>query len=201
MIAAAVAIVAVGASWLLMKGRLLRPPYPPAGQAYARVLGCEEEAFNFGEVVPNAIYRSGRPDARFVRRLYEERGLRRMISLNGEGGKNAECQQAARELGIELHVFTWSSSQRPPRAEREQVQRLLQSGGPVLVHCSAGVDRTGLAIATYRVQTQGWTMEQAMQEMRDYWFNPRSKPVMVEALREYFSPAAMLKETETPPAP
>lgn len=36
---------------------------------------------------------------------------------------------------------------------------------PVFVHCRFGADRTGLMIAAYRVVMQGWTREEAVEEM------------------------------------
>jgi hypothetical protein len=36
---------------------------------------------------------------------------------------------------------------------------------PVLVHCQHGSDRTGTMVAIYRIVVQGWTKEQATEEM------------------------------------
>lgn len=40
-----------------------------------------------------------------------------------------------------------------------------ESKGPVLMHCKHGSDRTGLMAAMYRVVQQGWTKEEALNEM------------------------------------
>jgi protein tyrosine/serine phosphatase len=40
-----------------------------------------------------------------------------------------------------------------------------QSNGPVLMHCKHGSDRTGLMAAMYRVVVQGWSKEDALNEM------------------------------------
>ena len=42
---------------------------------------------------------------------------------------------------------------------------------PVFVHCKDGKDRTGYAIATYRVIEEQWEAESAIQEMFDFNFN------------------------------
>ncbi|MEB0046055.1 MULTISPECIES: dual specificity protein phosphatase family protein [unclassified Pseudomonas] len=40
-----------------------------------------------------------------------------------------------------------------------------QAQGPVLMHCKYGSDRTGLMAAMYRVVVQGWSKEDALNEM------------------------------------
>ena len=40
-----------------------------------------------------------------------------------------------------------------------------QASGPVLMHCKHGSDRTGLMAAMYRVVIQGWSKEEALNEM------------------------------------
>jgi len=43
---------------------------------------------------------------------------------------------------------------------------------PILVHCAEGKDRTGYAIASYRIVEQQWDPESAIQEMFDFRYNP-----------------------------
>ncbi|MBP5951148.1 tyrosine-protein phosphatase [Pseudomonas sp. P42] len=40
-----------------------------------------------------------------------------------------------------------------------------EASGPVLMHCKHGSDRTGLMAAMYRVVVQGWSKEDALNEM------------------------------------
>lgn len=40
-----------------------------------------------------------------------------------------------------------------------------ETNGPVLMHCKHGSDRTGLMAAMYRVVVQGWSKEDALNEM------------------------------------
>lgn len=37
---------------------------------------------------------------------------------------------------------------------------------PILVHCFAGIHRTGAYTAIYRMEKEGWPLERAMEEMR-----------------------------------
>jgi protein tyrosine/serine phosphatase len=41
---------------------------------------------------------------------------------------------------------------------------------PVFVHCVGGRHRTGVMTAAYRMARQGWTPDQAFQEMKSYKF-------------------------------
>lgn len=43
---------------------------------------------------------------------------------------------------------------------------------PILVHCLAGVHRTGLMVALFRMEKDGWTKEQAIEEMKLRGFVP-----------------------------
>jgi protein tyrosine/serine phosphatase len=49
--------------------------------------------------------------------------------------------------------------------------RAAQAKGPVLVHCQHGADRTGVVIAMYRIIYQGWSKQQALDEMENGGFN------------------------------
>ncbi|VVO13022.1 hypothetical protein PS691_03561 [Pseudomonas fluorescens] len=49
-----------------------------------------------------------------------------------------------------------------------------ESQGPVLMHCKHGSDRTGLMAAMHRVVVQGWTKEEALNEMTQGGFGDNS---------------------------
>lgn len=51
--------------------------------------------------------------------------------------------------------------------------------GPVLLHCWHGADRTGLVTAMYRVVFQGWSKQQALEELTEggYGYHPLWKNI------------------------
>lgn len=53
-----------------------------------------------------------------------------------------------------------------------------ESHGPVLMHCKHGSDRTGLMAAMYRVVIQGWSKEDALNEMTEGGFGEDRKSVV-----------------------
>jgi len=42
---------------------------------------------------------------------------------------------------------------------------------PVYIHCAFGKDRTGTMAAVYRLEVDGWTPEEAMQEMESFGYH------------------------------
>lgn len=56
---------------------------------------------------------------------------------------------------------------------------------PIFVHCVAGKTRTGAMMAIYRMAKDGWTADQAIQEMEKYGFRKRDYPNLVDFVYEY----------------
>lgn len=53
--------------------------------------------------------------------------------------------------------------------------RQAQAAGPVLIHCKHGQNRTGMIAAMYRIVYQGWSRQQAIDEMREGGFGGRER--------------------------
>jgi protein tyrosine/serine phosphatase len=59
-----------------------------------------------------------------------------------------------------------------------------EAKGPVLVHCHHGADRTGVVVAMYRIIYQGWSKEEALDEMINGGFNFHTVLVNIPAFVE-----------------
>jgi protein-tyrosine phosphatase len=43
---------------------------------------------------------------------------------------------------------------------------------PVLIHCRAGLHRTGVLVAVYRMEYEGWSPAEAFRELKAHGFGP-----------------------------
>src|SRR5262249_39376969 len=113
--------------------------------------------------VEDNFFRSAQPSATGFRNLAAVQGLRAVVSLRAF---NAD-EPLARGLDLRLARFpihTWDIKHAPVVAALRAV-RVASREASVLLHCQHGADRTGLVTALYRVLYQGWSKEDALDEM------------------------------------
>ena len=175
---------------VLIESRVLRAPYPEALKQLAWQLGVPEPAYNFGRV-GDSLFRSARPDARFLRWVRERYAIQHVVSLTGP----IPAHEEARRLGMRVSVYAWRVESLPPPAELREVLTLLRSGERVLLHCASGSDRTGYTVAALRMLDEGWPLERAVEEMRRYEHRPERWPKLHAELLRFVSssPLAALR--------
>jgi protein tyrosine phosphatase (PTP) superfamily phosphohydrolase (DUF442 family) len=111
--------------------------------------------------VTAGLYRGAQPTAEGFREL-EEMGVRTVVNLRDDRDDRREMQGC--DLAYDrIPMSAWY-------VEDEDVVAFLRlaadaSNAPLFVHCRRGADRTGLAVAVYRIAIQGWTKDEAIAEM------------------------------------
>jgi protein tyrosine/serine phosphatase len=103
---------------------------------------------NFGTVVEGQVYRSAQPTAEKLSGWVQQYGLRTIINLRGENPRPAEEFEGSisRQFGVRLvHVRLSAMAQPPRRALRQLIEEFETAPRPILIHCLAGADRTGMA--------------------------------------------------------
>ena len=144
-------------------------PAPLAGTAAASARNARWAVPVQIDGVPNLhritdhLYRSEQPTAEGFRNL-EKLGIRTVINLRYF---NSDDDEAA-GTSLQLHrvkILTWRAGD----DHVVEVMRLLREKdqGPFLIHCQHGADRTGLMSAMYRMLEQGWTAQEALEELID----------------------------------
>ncbi len=163
-------------------GNVFRKPYPFWGKELCWFLGRPESGYNFGIVEEGHLYRSSLPDDRFMLFMKKNYKITRMISLCGGCFPGDD---KVKELGIDLQTFAWSPAIAPDEKDIERVFSLMRDQNHVvLVFCGAGSDRTGYAVARYRILQQNWPLEKARNEMGKFW---HKRNIFDELLEKEFS--------------
>jgi tyrosine-protein phosphatase SIW14 len=113
----------------------------------------------FSQVTKN-LYRGGCPSAKdllFLRSL----GIKKIVSLDDECGHSIEpiCE----ELGLQHIIWGLGDGNDPKVAALKKIIPTLTHNGPTYIHCFHGKDRTGMAVAMYRVYS-GWPVDKALEE-------------------------------------
>ena len=135
-----------------------------------RSMGSRKHYFglpNFGEVTPN-LYRGGQPGADGLKAL-KKMGVSIIVDMRG--GHSEHEKRAVEELGMEYVSIPWHC----PFPSDEPFVKFLKvieenPAKKAFVHCRLGDDRTGMAIASYRMAQQGWSADDAMKEMELFGF-------------------------------
>lgn len=146
----------------------------------------------FAEVVPQRLYRSGDVTPAQLARVHEQYHIGRVLCMLNPADPDATDEIAAEQamaerLGIEWINIPLRGNGASTPADRERIVEIVtdEDAPPTLVHCSAGVNRTGLAVGLYRIHVEGWTYEQVLAELRANDFDDLPKHEnMRTALRE-----------------
>jgi protein tyrosine phosphatase (PTP) superfamily phosphohydrolase (DUF442 family) len=163
---------------------------------------------NVHTVAPGVLVRGGQPDAAGFRALKQAYGIGTVVNLNHEtAASEAKIVEA---LGMR-YVALPSNAFRPDAAKvlmfLQAVAAASAESGAVYVHCRHGMDRTGFAVAAYRILTEGWDADRAMAELRKHQAFPHAllfpaiEPFVRRVYRDRETWLRQLAPTGAPPAP
>ena len=111
--------------------------------------------------VSEGLYRSGQPTKEGFEQL-RKFGIKTVINLRSFHSDRNEIGEL--DFNYErMYVKPWFPKDKEVKRFLETVTG--ESKQPVLVHCQHGADRTGLMIAIYRIAIEGWSKEEAIEEM------------------------------------
>lgn len=148
----------------------------PVGYALHR----HSEQRKFLMVRDGVLYRSGQMTLTGLKRAVKDYGIKTVVTLRGSEIENdpapppdqaEEDYCKAQEINhYRLPPVPWWSPTGPAPADAN-VRRFVAilsdpANHPVLVHCFAGIHRTGAYVAIYRMEFEHWSNAEALAEMK-----------------------------------
>jgi len=127
------------------------------------------EIENFGKVNDH-FYRGAQPKGRNYEQL-AALGIKTIVDLREDVRDDA--QSAAERAGMRYINLPMKEKSYPQADVAERFLQIVndQANWPVFVHCAGGRHRTGVMTAVYRMSVDGWDIDQAYQEMKQYDFS------------------------------
>jgi protein-tyrosine phosphatase len=140
----------------------------------------------FGVVRQGSIYRSGQIHADLVEKTLRKHDIQVVVSLVGQDPNdiNQQAEMAAVEkLDIDLKCYPLLGD---GTGDLENYVKAIEAmvaadraRKPVLVHCAAGAQRTGGAVAFYRLLVEGRDPDAVYRELRHYdWRDKPGHPLL-----------------------
>jgi len=159
---------------------------------------------NFGQVSPN-LYRGGVPSPAGIEGL-KKLDVEVVVDLRGSPDKVEETRVT--KLGMQ-YVSVPSHCPFPSDATWARFLKVIREnqGKRVFVHCRLGEDRTGMAVAAYRMAEEGWTAPEALSEMREFGFSTWHRAICpglegyVEEFPERLKKSPAFRDLSSPPQP
>lgn len=122
---------------------------------------------NVGRIAPG-VFRGNQPQPEGYETL-KKMGIRTVISFRARHGEKARVE-AAGMRSIEIPI---SMLEKPRSSDIRKITGMMAdpANQPLYVHCALGKDRTGIVVAAYRMDIDGWSLQDAIAEMRSFGFN------------------------------
>lgn len=145
---------------------------------------------NFGVVEEGKIYRSAALTPGALERVHERYGVKTIVDLGGfdkDPVGDRVASRTAAALGMERYVFLLEGDGTGnPNAYVAALQVINDpSKQPVLVHCSAGAQRTSGCVMLYRDFVQGRPLDETYPEASEYRHDPARNPDLMPYLKKH----------------
>lgn len=117
--------------------------------------------------VSDSIFRSGQPDDGEFTFLYTAYGIRSILNLR-EYHSDQDAVSAVNEKhpgAIQLYEIPLNTAKISANDLIRILTVIKNAPKPLLIHCWHGSDRTGCAVAAYRIVFENWTPQAAVDEL------------------------------------
>lgn len=169
-------------------------------------------------VTDGKIYRCGQLTTAGFTETIKRYGIKTIMNLQDEDpdpslGKGLTESEFCKQMGVR---YVYIPPALVPEGEPDTIEKFLAvcddlNSYPILLHCKAGLHRTGTMAAFYRVEYEGWTPQAAMRELMTNGFSLKQCQVKNPYIKNYLvdyvprakrgSSQTIERRGETPPLP
>jgi protein tyrosine/serine phosphatase len=151
----------------------------PVAQRLPGIAGLD----NFARV-NLALYRGAQPTEEGFRQL-KAMGVKTVIDFRSHHSTKTQVE-AAGMTAVEIPMKADLTSSPP---DEEAVKKFFDvvldpARQPVYIHCAFGKDRTGTMAAVYRLEVDGWSADEALQEMEAFGYHNMYR-ALIDYVRAY----------------
>lgn len=127
---------------------------------------------NFHILSHGKAYRSAQLDKQALKEAIQQFGIKTILNLRDDisDAWHKEEKSTAAEHGVQHLDFSFSEYKDVSVEDLEKVVSMLKDAPkPILIHCAAGADRTGLVSALYKLKVEGADPEASFKEL-SMWY-------------------------------
>lgn len=119
-------------------------------------------------VKPGILYRSGQLTPTQLTQAVQRYGIRTVVNFQLPDRETEAERALARALGVGFVNLPMPGDGFGEEAQFRKVLEVVDDPQrrPVLIHCARGTCRTGSAVALYRYERDGWTIQDVAAELR-----------------------------------
>jgi protein tyrosine/serine phosphatase len=152
----------------LLRGLILLAVVLPAG--WLIVLDRQGRLVwdHWDEAKRGVLYRSGQLTGDQLTAAIKRHGIRTVINLQMPGDELAAERDLCARLGVDFVNLPMPGDGFGEEWQFREILKIIDDPQrrPAVVHCARGTCRTGAAVAIYRFERDGWTLEDVATEMR-----------------------------------
>lgn len=141
--------------WIKRAGLAVSATFAAIVLVAGGIYGTVQYGGNVHVVEAGRVYRSAQPSGAGLDELTRRYGIRSVLNLRGDNSGKPwydEEMRAARADKLVHFDYAISAQREVTRSQMDDVLRLIdRAPKPVLIHCNAGSDRTGLVAAVYEL--------------------------------------------------
>jgi protein tyrosine/serine phosphatase len=163
---------------------------------------------NFRVVRDGVLYRSGQMTIDGLKRVLHDHGIKTVVCLRDGTTEEDRAEEdfcSSEEVNfVRIPPAGWGDSGGSVLIEAgirkfKEVMRDRRNY-PVLVHCFAGIHRTGAFTAVYRMEFENWSNERAIAEMKACGYSNLDDELDILGYMEQYRPDGEAEKTASTPA-